>query len=266
MPRKDRHPLEMLHSPLTNTDSEAILPVTEGEDHVRKGDEKRQEMLAVAERLFCLKGYEATSVQDILNVLHASKGGFYHHFASKEAVLDTLLYQRAARALEQTELALAEETRDMPRLNRVMYGFMPLRREEADFAAMLLPMLDKPEGRALRLSYQQALVETFLPVMEREMAQAQDAKVICPPAEDMAEVLLNLLSQCWIDLALLLLSGVKKAQRPDAAALLTMLEKYRRTVERLLDAPFGSVEIITLSEWNEVAEELSRRLLLPMQG
>ena len=154
----------------------------------------------------------------------------------------------------------------MPRLNRVMYGFMPLRREEADFAAMLLPMLDKPEGRALRLSYQQALVETFLPVMEREMAQAQDAQVICPPAEDMAEVLLDLLSQCWIDLALLLLSGVKKAQRPDAAALLTMLEKYRRTVERLLDAPFGSVEIITLGEWNEVAEELSRRLLLPMQG
>ena len=266
MPQKDRHPLEMLHSPLTNTDSEAILPVTEGEDHVRKGDEKRQEMLAVAERLFCLKGYEATSVQDILNVLHASKGGFYHHFASKEAVLDTLMYQRAARALEQTELALAEETRDMPRLNRVMYGFMPLRREEADFAAMLLPMLDKPEGRALRLSYQEALQETFLPVMEREMAQAQDAKVICPPAEDLAAVLLNLLSQCWIDLALMLLSGVKKAQRPDPSALLTMLEKYRRTVERLLDAPFGSVEIITLSEWNEVAEELSRRLLLPMQG
>ena len=105
-----------------------------------------------------------------------------------------------------------------------------------------------------------------MPVMEREMAQAQDAKVICPPAEDLAAVLLNLLSQCWIDLALMLLSGVKKAQRPDAAALLTMLEKYRRTVERLLDAPFGSVEIITLGEWNEVAEELSRRLLLPMQG
>ena len=43
---------------------------------MRKGDEKRQEMLNVAERLFCLKGYEATSVQDILNVLHSSKGGF----------------------------------------------------------------------------------------------------------------------------------------------------------------------------------------------
>ena len=165
-------------SPLTNTGSEAILPVTEGEDRVRKGDEKRQEMLAVAERLFCLKGYEATSVQDILNVLHASKGGFYHHFASKEAVLDTLMYQRAARALEQTELALAEETRDMPRLNRVMYGFMPLRREEADFAAMLLPMLDKPEGRALRLSYQQALVETFLPVMEREISNGLASDLI----------------------------------------------------------------------------------------
>lgn len=65
---------------------------------MRKGDEKRQEMLAVAERLFCTKGYEATSVQDILDVLPCSKGGFYPHFASKEMVLDTLCTQRAERA------------------------------------------------------------------------------------------------------------------------------------------------------------------------
>ncbi|MBQ8312933.1 MAG: TetR/AcrR family transcriptional regulator [Clostridia bacterium] len=233
---------------------------------MRKGDEKRQEMLNVAERLFCLKGYEATSVQDILNVLHVSKGGFYHHFASKEALLNTLFYQRAEQALAQVEESLSKVTDVMPRLNKLIYGYLPLRKEDADFVGMLLPMLDKPEGRALRLCYQEALWETFLPVMQRELALALDADVICPAHGDMAEVALHLLNQCWVDVSVLLMASIKKAQKPETAALLSILNRYRRSLERLLDAPFGSVEIIPLQEWEDVVDKLSCRLLLPMQG
>lgn len=233
---------------------------------MRKGDEKRQEMLTVAERLFCLKGYEATSVQDILNVLHVSKGGFYHHFVSKEALLYTLFYQRAAKALQRTEELLANETDVMRRLNLLMYGFIPLRREEADFMGMLLPMLDKPEGRALRLSYQDALKETFLPAMERELAMGQDAGVLYPAHTALADVVLCLLAQCWVDISMELVACSKKAQKPEAAVLMNQLGKYRAALERLLDAPYASIEIIPLQEWNDVAELLMKRLLLPMQG
>jgi len=233
---------------------------------VRKGDEKRQEMLNVAERLFCLKGYEATSVQDILNVLHVSKGGFYHHFASKEALLETLFQQRAERGLELTEEHLADVTDVMKRLNVLMYGFLPLRKEEADFIAMLMPMLDRPEGRALRLSYQESLEKTYLPMMARELGLAQDAGVLLPAHGDMADIVLHLLSQCWVEVSALLVACSKTAQKPEAAALLSVLNRYRRTLERLLDAPFGSIEIIPLQEWDEVADKLMTRLLLPMQG
>lgn len=233
---------------------------------MRKGDEKRQEMLNVAERLFCLKGYEATSVQDILNVLHVSKGGFYHHFASKEALLETLFQQRAERGLELTEEHLADVTDVMKRLNALMYGFLPLRKEEADFIAMLMPMLDRPEGRALRLSYQESLEKTFLPMMARELGLAQDAGVLFPAHGDMADIVLHLLSQCWVEVSALLVACSKTAQKPEAATLLSVLNRYRRTLERLLDAPFGSIEIIPLQEWDEVADKLMTRLLLPMQG
>ena len=39
---------------------------------MRKGDAKRQAILDVAEKLFYSKGYEATTVQDILDVLETS--------------------------------------------------------------------------------------------------------------------------------------------------------------------------------------------------
>ena len=34
---------------------------------MRKGDARREELLSTAERLFCAKGYEGTSVQDIID-------------------------------------------------------------------------------------------------------------------------------------------------------------------------------------------------------
>lgn len=233
---------------------------------MRKGDAKRQEMLAVAERLFCLKGYEATSIQDILDVLHVSKGGFYHHFASKDALLETLFYQRAERALQQTEDALAPMTDVVRRLNTVMYGFMPMRSEESAFAAMILPIMEKAEGRAMRMVYQEALISTFLPVMQREIALAQDDGIVFPASDDMAEIVLQLLGQSWSEMSALLIAAAKKAQKADPAALVSVLDKYRRGIERLLDAPFGSIEILRLEEWDEIAEELSRRMMLPMQG
>lgn len=231
---------------------------------LRKGEETRQEMLAVAERLFCTKGYEATSVQDILSVLHISKGGFYHHFNSKEEVLNTLCRMRAERAGERADGLLENVKAPMERLNILLHGFMPLRREELPFINMLLPLLRTPEGRTMGLCYQEALKDVFLPLLAREIASAQEQQIVCPPVIDVAGIILHLINSCWLDVALGLLEDAKKAQVHDTVALLSVLNRYRRSVEVLLDAPFGSVEILRIDEWDEVATRLSRTLMLPM--
>ena len=48
-------------------------------------------ILSVAFRLFMEKGYEHTSIQDIIDNLGGlSKGAIYHHFKSKEEIMDAL--------------------------------------------------------------------------------------------------------------------------------------------------------------------------------
>lgn len=42
-------------------------------------------------KLFSLKGYSSTGIQDILQVTNSSKGGFYNHFASKEELFYAVL-------------------------------------------------------------------------------------------------------------------------------------------------------------------------------
>ena len=43
---------------------------------MKKGELKKQEIMETAEILFCKKGYEQTSIQDILDKLKTSKGSF----------------------------------------------------------------------------------------------------------------------------------------------------------------------------------------------
>lgn len=234
---------------------------------MRKGEEKRQDILNVAERLFCLKGYRETSVQDILDVLKTSKGSFYHHFDSKESVLETLCVQRAKNAADAAVRALAGIADPMARINAVLHGMTPLRREETSFLAMLLPQMFTPEGRTVCHGYQEALREAFLPLLDAVLDEARAAEVIFPPCEDsVADVLLTLMNHCWFHAAQRLLADIKTAQRPEPAALLDELTVYRAAMERLLDAPFGTVEIIRLQEWYDVAQMLERRIALPMEG
>ena len=63
-----------------------------------------------------------------------------------------------------------------------------------------------------------------------------------------------------------LLSCAQKNQEHQAAVLLGILDQYRRAVEVLLDAPYGSVVLADLQEWDSLAEVLLRRMMLPMQG
>ena len=57
-------------------------------------------------RLFSLKGFLSTSLQDILEAAHTSKGGFYNHFGSKEDLFLAVLRkaQRIWREKNLTDL------------------------------------------------------------------------------------------------------------------------------------------------------------------
>lgn len=53
-------------------------------------EETVEKILQAGATLFMEKGYEKTSLQDIVNSIHMSKGAFYHHFQSKEELLQRI--------------------------------------------------------------------------------------------------------------------------------------------------------------------------------
>ena len=51
-----------------------------------KGIQTRKKIIDESLRLFCVRGYHNTSINDILEATGLTKGGFYGHFRSKEAL------------------------------------------------------------------------------------------------------------------------------------------------------------------------------------
>ena len=217
---------------------------------MRKGDAKRQQLLGEAEKLFCQRGYDKTSVQDILAAAGISKGGFYHHFDSKDEVLTALCQRRAERAAAFTADALDAAHTPMERINAVLRGFIPMRLEETAFLNMLLPVIVRAEGRAIAMTYQDALESHFLPLLRAEISAAMGT--VFPPVKDVESIILNTVNHCWMGVAASLYNALREGRRPDTTVFLALLEKYRRAVEVLLDAPYGTVEIIRVEELEEV--------------
>ena len=58
-------------------------------------------ILDVSLKLFLEKGYENTTIQDIIDALgNLSKGAIYHHFKSKEDILEAVCDQRLFAGVE----------------------------------------------------------------------------------------------------------------------------------------------------------------------
>ena len=54
-------------------------------------EETVEKILTAAKRLFLEKGYEQTTIQDIVDQLGGlTKGAVYHHFKSKEEIMDAI--------------------------------------------------------------------------------------------------------------------------------------------------------------------------------
>jgi AcrR family transcriptional regulator len=62
-------------------------------------EERKQELIDTAERLFLEKGYEQTTVADIVREIEVAQGTFYYYFSSKEEILEAII-EKDITALE----------------------------------------------------------------------------------------------------------------------------------------------------------------------
>ena len=208
--------------------------------------DRRAEMITAAHQLFYTKGYENTSINDIINTVGVSKGAFYHHFDSKQAVMmavvDVLVVQTEAvirPILANPNLPAIDKFGHMA---RVVNSW---KIEQRDQMLDLMRVMFSDENLQLQHKLVAHTMRIAVPALAQILEQGSQEGVFDLDGVDAvssAEFIIAILRAADETMIELLLD----TNRPDNASTLA-INKYataQKMMERILNAPAGSLSFI----------------------
>lgn len=87
-------------------------------------EERRDEIIDTAGKLFEEKGYEQTQVQDIVNEIGVAKGLFYYYFKSKDEVMEELADRYADAIIDAVNKLIDKDISTFDKINRIFQIFI----------------------------------------------------------------------------------------------------------------------------------------------
>lgn len=87
-------------------------------------EERRNEIIETAGKLFEEKGYEQTQVQDIVNEIGVAKGLFYYYFKSKDEVMEELADRYADTIIDAVNKLIDKDIATFDKINRIFQIFI----------------------------------------------------------------------------------------------------------------------------------------------
>lgn len=213
---------------------------------VKHPDARRSEVLDCAQALFFERGYERTTISDIIDKAGVSKGGFYHHFSSKEQLLEVLAARLAQEAVVRIKDVLEDsEFGALARLNAFLARSRQMKVEDAPRIRAMFDIVFRPENLVLYHRLNAAVIGVMVPVLTCIVAQGKMEGVFdVPDPQVAAEIVLQLGISTHDAVA----RAIEASGTPEAASAADALEERLRfqgvAVDRILGLPDGSIVFV----------------------
>lgn len=155
---------------------------------------RRDAFLDVAQRLIQTKGYEAMSIQDVLDQLEASKGAFYHYFESKQALLEAVVERFADGAMASLAPVLNDPALPaLTKLERVFAGIASLKAEQKDLMLAIIEVWNSDGNAIVREKVRRLTERILIPLFSAVVQQGLDEGTLhVDSPDDTAKVLVAL--------------------------------------------------------------------------
>ena len=204
----------------------------------KEHDERRNEILDTAERLFHTKGYGKCTVNDILEEVAIAKGTFYYYFKSKEEVLDAVVLRYTDIIISRAEEILKKD--DIAPEEKLISEFMSMRINN-QIDSDVIDEMHKAENALLHQKVLTRIVTAMATILAKVVEEGTAKKIwSCRyPLQYM---------QIFLAAALTLTDeGIFESdadsQTKIMAALISMLEK-------MLNVPGGFFMQLFMQNWN----------------
>src|SRR3989338_7798611 len=76
--------------------------------NVKKPADRKREIIGAARHLFQIQGYDAVTIQDVMDSLGVAKGTIYHYFKSKEELFEAVIENIVDANIERMQTLMQE--------------------------------------------------------------------------------------------------------------------------------------------------------------
>lgn len=129
---------------------------------VKDAQERKNEILDAAEVLFSQKGFDGTSTSDILDQVGIARGTLYHHFKSKEDIMDALLERYNTKILAAAKRIA--ENQSIPVVDRLIQTIMALNINSQE-GSKVIEHIHKPQNALMHQKMQKIILEGVPPIL-----------------------------------------------------------------------------------------------------
>lgn len=127
---------------------------------MKKGERRKQELLQIAYRMFISRGYENTSVDDIIEEAGIAKGTYYYYFETKEQMLEEVIGMMIGQEVEAAGQILKAEIPVPQKIVGIISSLRPTQEESPIEGALM-----RPENIVMHEKIRRKLVEAAVPLL-----------------------------------------------------------------------------------------------------
>lgn len=214
---------------------------------VKKGTTLKKKILETAHLFFSEKGYDKTSVNDIIRKLGISKGAFYHYFNSKDEVLDGIILGYTEEAVDMLyEIVYDPSLNGLEKYIKMFTEAQARRKKNAERFSYLIQLFLNEENLLFRHRYTEKILELTKPPFILILQQGvKEGLFIINHPEETAELIIRFGNIYRTKIAILTLT--LKDNPNNLLKIQSIIEFMQDTIERLLGLDSGKLEIISRS-------------------
>lgn len=159
-----------------------------------KGEKRKQELLKITYRMFIQKGYEQTSVDDIIAEAKIAKGTYYYYFPGKEAALEEVINMMISNEVKKAEAVLSAPIPVPQKLAGIITSLRP-GQDEGNIA----DALNRPENILMHEKTDRRIVAEAVPLLAKAVYEGIEQVLFnCDHVEERVKMIL-IMSQSLFD-------------------------------------------------------------------
>jgi AcrR family transcriptional regulator len=143
---------------------------------VKEADERKNEIIDVADELFSSKGYDNTTISEIIEKAGIARGTVYYHFKSKEDIMDALIERYCTELFVSAEKIARD--RSIPVLERFFRTLMTLSKNDGP---KITNNLHQPQNALMHEKIQNAMFQGIPPILTEIVKDGIEEKLFDTP-------------------------------------------------------------------------------------